>query len=475
MSAKTGAKVSGGFSGSRGGVLSEYGISMMARMPEFHYLTRDEVEGLTSLGPQVYKPGETILEAGEKNKTLVILLAGVCRIEYPVEVDGERRWVCVERVHAPAALGEVSIFAARPRSATVTADTKSVAIMVSSTALRDLFARSRATLPRMLWSFARLGVARIRNGAGRLDQLLEKYLGGSVSGRPDHEKEILRLERVIGPTAEKSNANEQTFDQISVLLEKVDGDLGFVSYLDQMGDGKFPPAADIPGRGGAALSPLAAAALDKMAGGAASIKEKVTKTAAENPGLLPDGGWMRAVMEMIRAVDEIRALAPLAFEAKSKRSAQPGSDEMIAGFADRIEKELDSLEGETMELFGVESLEKALADEEAARRLDSFLSRRVRKIKARVSVEDFEAGTLLDDYHQPGDKIRNRAAMEIFNRLSGHPVMSVIMSGSCGKGRICAGRRGDESSLLGFFCLGCRLAYPGDGEKDPESPAPYPV
>ncbi|MGK7344392.1 MAG: Crp/Fnr family transcriptional regulator [Candidatus Nitrospinota bacterium M3_3B_026] len=475
MAAKSDSGVSGKASGRRGGALSEYGVSMMARMPEFHYLTKTEVEDLTRLGPQVYKPGEAILESGEKNRMLVILLAGICRIEYPVVMDGERRWVCVERVHAPAVLGEVSIFATRPRSATVITDKKSVAIMVSSKALRDRLEGSGATLPRMFWSFARLGLARIRNGAGRLEQLLEKHLGRNAAGRPDYETGILRLEKVIGPTAEKSNVDEETFDQISVLLERVDGDLGFVSYLDQMSDGGFPAAANIPGPGKSALPPLAAAALEKMAGGASSIKEKVAQAAADNPGLLP-GGWMETVLEFIRAVDEIHRLAPLVYEARTKRSAQPGSEEMIEGFADRIERELDSLEDETMERFGIESLEKLLSDKEAAGRLDGFLSRRVKKIKARVSVEDFEAGSLLDDYHQPGEDIRNRAAMEIFNRLSSHPVMSVIMAGSCRRDRGCADRgAGGGGSLLDFFCLGCRLAYPDAGERDAESRTPYPV
>lgn len=461
-----------------GGGINEHGINMMTRMPEFQYLTRDEVARLTELGPRIYQKDETLLSINDDPQILLILLAGVCRIETRTSIAGDNHTVCVERVHAPAVLGEVSIFSTMPRSASVVTDRKSVAIIVPASSLRELFKNSNATLPLMFWSFAKLGLARIRTSVTQFGKLYDKYIRTDTEDAPDFEKEIFRLEKIIGPEPSKSKVDENTFNSLSALLENVDKALGVISHLDQIKDKIIPSDSLIAPEQKASLSPLAALAASRPGSRGKPIKQAVAEACVENPDTCPRHlGWIPCVEAIILATKELMSFLPLAQGKDNKRGAIPGSEDMIGGFTKRIEKELDRIENDALERFGLESLTNEIEDESARFTLSRFLSRRISNIKARVSLEDFESAGL-SEYHRPGPEVRDKTALELFNRVYNHPVIWATLNKTCHKMESCERKNADsDRSLLDFFCRGCRLAYPLEDEGDlaDADRTPYPM
>jgi len=136
------------------------GVNILARMPEFHLLSKKDVEQLAVHGPRVYKSGEIILFSGNDDvKGIVALLAGSCKILVTLESRGKRFSTFIETINAPAVLGEVTAFASpnQFRQVDVVAAQRCLALHIPAETLTEQFKKSKATLPRMMLTFAELG------------------------------------------------------------------------------------------------------------------------------------------------------------------------------------------------------------------------------------------------------------------------------------------------------------------------------
>lgn len=450
--------------------LTALGVNLIARLPEFHYLTRAEVTSLARRKPKAYKKGEVILSADSgDDDSMAVLLAGACKIDAPLSIGGRRIHVCVEHVSAPAVFGEVSAFSSLHcrRTVNVVAARRSIAILVPAPVLKIHFERSKIAPPFMLWSFARLGLARVSASNAKFNRLVDKYV--KIKGRLplNMEGETQNIERLIGPSPEKATAavNEDVFDSIASMLDKVNSALALASYFDQLRDHPLPSvsADEALPRG---ITKLAIEALSRNTGSDKSIKEAVVDTMAArfaNPAHVKMD-WQPYLEEMTAAVEDILGLASVYFTAHNRRTAPIGVNTMIDGFAKRMEMEMDKTLDEAKERFDITLPMAQLEQAPNLDRIASFFQSRMDALKIRdLSQELIWTGH--DEFIRDETQIRDHTAIDVYNRLSRHPVLRVVMQNICDTQKSCA-KLGDnfDISILDLFCLGCRLIYPPLGE-----------
>lgn len=446
--------------------LTALGVNLIARMPEFHYLTRAEVASLARRQPKVYRKGETIISAGSGGENaMAILLAGACKITAPLSLDTRQIFVCVEHISAPAVLGEVVAFSSVHcrRTVNVVAARRSIAILIPATILKIHFERSKAAAPVMLWSFAKLGLARVRASNAKFNRLVEKYVKARGYIPLNLESEARKIESLIGPSPEKAGdaVNEDVFDTIATLLDKVNSALALASYFDQLRDYQIPsvpPSQAAP----TGVTKLAVETLSQHAGSEKSIKQAVAETMAgrhSNPGY-EKGGWRPYLEEMTAAVEDILGLASIYYTIHDRRQTPFGADAMIDGFVKRMEMEMDKTMEDAKERFDIVLPISQLEQAPNLDRIASFFQSRMDSLKIRsLSLELDRAGQ--DEFIRDETHIRDHVAIDIYHRLSRHPVLRVVMQSICETQKSCP-KPGDsfDMSLLDLFCLGCKLIYP---------------
>jgi SulP family sulfate permease len=110
--------------------------------------------------PLTLAPGDVLFTQGEASDALYLVQAG--RLSAYVQVGGQA--VAVRAIHAGGAIGEMGLFRATPRSATLRADQDSVVLRLRRGQLEALESRH----PALAASLYRLFLGQL---AGRLDQL----------------------------------------------------------------------------------------------------------------------------------------------------------------------------------------------------------------------------------------------------------------------------------------------------------------
>lgn len=446
--------------------LTALGVNLIARLPEFHYMTRAEVASLARRQPKAYKKGEVIISADSCDENaMAILLAGACRIDAPLSVGGRRLNVCVEHISAPAVFGEVAAFSSSHcrRTVNVVAARRSIAILVPAPVLKIHFERSKIAPPFMLWSFARLGLARVRASNAKFNRLVDKYVKVKGCLPLNMEDEAQKIESLIGPSPEKASSavNEDVFDSIASMLDKVNAALALASYFDQLRDHQLPsisPFEPLP-RG---ITELAVEALSTHEGSDKSIKQAVVDTMAARFG---DPGqvkmeWKPYLEEMTAAVEDILGLASIYYTVHDRRATPIGLNAMIDGFVKRMEREMDKTLEDAKERFDITLPFSQLEQAPNLDRIASFFQSRMDSLKIRNLSQELNR-TGQDEFIRDETQIRDHTAIDVYNRLSRHPVLLVVMQNICETQKSCA-KLGDtfDISLLDLFCLGCRLIYP---------------
>jgi CRP-like cAMP-binding protein len=446
--------------------LTMLGLNLIARMPEFHYLTRAEVASLARRQPKVYRKGETIIAAGSDDESVMaILLAGACKINAPLFLNDRQVHVCVEHISAPAVFGEVIAFSSAHcrRTVNVVAARRSIAILVPATLLKIHFERSKTAAPVMLWSFATLGLARVRASSAKFNRLVEKYVKAKGRLPLNLEDEAQAIEDLIGSSPEKASSavNEEVFDSIAAMLDKVNSALALVSYFDQLRDHQLPSVSSLePAPSG--VSKLALDTLSGHAGPDKSIKQAVAETMAArfvNPGH-ETAEWKPYLEEMANAVEDLLGLASTYYTAHDRRHTTFGAGPMIDGFVKRMEREMDKTMEDAKERFDIVLPISQLEKAPNLDRIASFFQSRMDSLKIRnLSLELDRAGQ--DEFIRDETQIRDHVAIDVYNRLSRHPVLRVVMQSICETQKSCP-KLGDtfDITLLDLFCLGCRLIYP---------------
>ncbi|MBI4829012.1 MAG: cyclic nucleotide-binding domain-containing protein [Nitrospinae bacterium] len=252
---------------------SEIILDMISRLPEFQYLTRDEVTLLIHDGPHVHQRGEALLNIEKRSvDSLVVLLAGECVVEVIAEVGGKRVWTQIEKICAPGVFGEVGLFSSSPRTARVITAMRCVALRIPEQTLVDHFSRSKASLPRMLWSFARLGATRIQMAMKKFETRMRHNLGPMELSFPNRQADLVRLMERMDAMPPEYESWRSIFSDISAQLESVNRDLALLSYYELLPD---PPLASLPAAAGESVTtlPLARYKLD----GSLSTKQAIAR------------------------------------------------------------------------------------------------------------------------------------------------------------------------------------------------------
>ena len=446
--------------------ITALGVNLIARLPEFHYMTRAEVTNLARRKPKTYKKGEVIISADSSDESaLAILVAGACRIDAPLSLGGRKLYVCVEHISAPAVLGEVVAFSSLHcrRMVNVVATRRSIAIMVPAPVLKVHFERSKIAPPFMLWSFARLGLARVRASSAKFNRLVDKY--AKVKGHVplNMEEEARKIEAIIGPSPEKATSavNEDVFDSIAAMLDKVNAALALASYFDQLRDHQLPsvsPFEALP-RG---ITDLALEALANSASPDKSIKAAVVETMASrfaDPAHVKME-WKPYLEEMTAAVEDILGLASIYYTVHDRRSTPLGITAMIDGFVKRMELEMDKTLDDAKERFDISLPFSEIEQAPNLDRIASFFQSRMDSLKIRDLSQEINR-TGQDEFIRDETQIRDHTAIDVYNRLSRHPVLRVVMQNICETHKSCSKLEDTfDISLLDIFCLGCRLIYP---------------
>lgn len=453
--------------------LTALGVNLIARLPEFHYMTRAEVTNLARRQPKAYKKGEVVISADSTDESpMAILLAGSCKIDAPLSIGGRQLHVCIEHISAPAVFGEVSAFSSLHcrRTVNVVAARRSIVIMVPAQILKVHFERSKIAPPFMLWSFAMLGLARVRASSAKFNRLVDKYVQVKGHIPLNMEDDVQKIERLIGPSPEKASpaVNEEVFDSIASMLDKVNAALALASYFDQLRDHQLPsvsPFEPLP-RG---FTDLAVEALSANAGPDKSIKQAVVDAMAARsakPGHTKMD-WKPYVEEMTAAVEDILGLASIYYTVHDRRSIPLGVGAMIDGFVKRMEREMDKTLEDAKERFDITVPMAQLEQAPNLERISSFFQGRMEALKIRNLSRELNLRGQ-DEFIRDETQIRDHAAIDLYNRLSRHPVLRVVMQSICESQKSCV-KPGEmaDISILDLFCLGCRLIYPPlDGSRN---------
>ena len=112
-----------GSPGDREGRVSGREVAMLRSVPLFQDLTDEELETVLAVGKEIeYRAGDGLVEAGLRAMDFYLILEG----EAELHVPGGRR----ERLGPGSAFGEISVLDGEPRSATVTATTRVLALRI---------------------------------------------------------------------------------------------------------------------------------------------------------------------------------------------------------------------------------------------------------------------------------------------------------------------------------------------------------
>ncbi len=441
----------------------EHVINMIARMPEFHYFTKKEVARFATFDWQTFKRNETLMWAGKvDSKALVVLLAGTCSIQKPIDIQGKRVVVPIEKIYAPAVLGEVGVFSSLPRTANIVSDTRSAGLILPEKTLRLHFEQSDATFPHLLWSFARLGVLRIRFGVLRHEEMTKKLIACPIFEKPPFLNEVIELEALIGDEYDGKTVSMRDFDYIRDLIERVDVALAYAKYFENIEDETMPVNDSASLSFSASRSFLAVETLVRKESQGKNIKGAVVETCFKDyQKCFGSGDWATCLEGVIEATGDLKELKSVVREYKTVRTAAPGTDIMIEGFSNRVCEELGKVEVEACKRFDLERLPETLKEDAQSTMLEAFLGKKVKAVKARVLVTDFENG-IFDEYYRSGELTRNQVARAFYEKVKDHAVISLISSNfpevidENGPNQ-----KEDIHSLLDFIILGHTLYYPG--------------
>ena len=153
-------------------------IATLKSVPMFKYLTFDELLRVVSELEEIsFAKGHTILHEDEPGDSLYVLLAG--------EVDISRKSVSIARLKTGDHFGELSLIDTFPRSATVTAISTSLCLVMSRSRFYEVIRKYDALSVKLLWSISRVCCSRLRQTTDELG--LARSLVAQVS-LEEHEE-----------------------------------------------------------------------------------------------------------------------------------------------------------------------------------------------------------------------------------------------------------------------------------------------
>lgn len=140
-------------------------VDLIRRIPLFAHLTRDQVESLAgSVAKRRFKRGQCLVEQGENNHALYIILVGRARV---VMTDRKGREVILATLKAGDYIGEMSLLDNLAHSASVQAEMPTDALLLG----REEFTRCMAENFQMTLAVMRGLVQRLRSADQKIGSL----------------------------------------------------------------------------------------------------------------------------------------------------------------------------------------------------------------------------------------------------------------------------------------------------------------
>ncbi len=150
-------------------------LTRLHRLPVFASLTSDEALALAKkCRIALYRAGSIVFREGEYGDSLMIVVKGsvriVCKAEENVNIE-------VATLTEGSFFGEMAIFDPAPRSASATALTETVLLLLDSKTLEDLMLTNNPAASRIMQNILRVLASRFRTMDEQIERLFVHRLG----------------------------------------------------------------------------------------------------------------------------------------------------------------------------------------------------------------------------------------------------------------------------------------------------------
>ncbi len=169
-------------------VTGEETAELLARVPMFADLSRDELKRLAAVGvPRTYASGEVIFREGDTGATCFVIRSGSARV---TRSHHDGRAITLAELRPGDMFGDLAMFGGEKRSATVEACEDSTAVALLASDLRSLLRSDSDIAFKMLSAMA----DRVRTANDRISQRSFQGVAGRVAGTLLNRVEARRAE-----------------------------------------------------------------------------------------------------------------------------------------------------------------------------------------------------------------------------------------------------------------------------------------
>jgi diguanylate cyclase (GGDEF)-like protein len=235
---------------------------LLARVPLFHQLAEEDLDRLAQATQRVsFAAGETVVEIGDPGRSLYVIVDGTVRVLYPARSSDFE----LARLGPGDFFGEMALLNDRPRSATVKAVDRVVALVVDKDDFRGLIVDSTTFALRLMEAMS----VRIRHADAHISNLSDTAVRDPLTGLLNRRAFGERLRQEIDKVRRYGDCFSLVMvdlDHFGRINETVGGDAGdaILSWVGRLLT-ELTRAADVPfridGVGFAVLCPATPAAV----------------------------------------------------------------------------------------------------------------------------------------------------------------------------------------------------------------------
>jgi len=139
-----------------------YGALLLQKLPVFERLAVPELEKIYSLGEvRVYRPATNILIEGEASVGMYLILEGQVGV-YKAGKSGDTEGLLLTHLGVGSCFGEMSFIDNKPRSATVSSQSRVVCYFLDGSSLQNELVADSQLAHRFYANFAKVLSARLR-------------------------------------------------------------------------------------------------------------------------------------------------------------------------------------------------------------------------------------------------------------------------------------------------------------------------
>jgi serine/threonine protein phosphatase PrpC len=148
---------------------------ILARMPLFRPLNDREILRVLQVTDVItYRPGEVVINEGEKGEELYIVLSGQLKVS--------RKGAEVATLAPGAHVGEMALVRSQPRSATVTADSLTELMVIRRQEFFEILRKEHQLAVKLLWQFTGVLADRLAETTRELGAAKEELAAEDITG-----------------------------------------------------------------------------------------------------------------------------------------------------------------------------------------------------------------------------------------------------------------------------------------------------